>query len=260
MKNSCAHKSPNTKNRDNNCGMIDSETNIHQRTNDEHVIYGLENQGWKSSFIASNEIRCHHTLINRLNVSVYKLTSRTACLSGLLTVGVQVILLVLVGYWYMIYELIYEILTSDINCNFTYIFRYQNSSLICNFPECVWFQLVTFVLSVDAHDRWCMHWRPVGDLLLLFVLWSGCCLFDTFPISILNFIVHCFSWGIPCRRVGPRFCSSCNSFGVFYLLKLFVSYVTCIMYVYTILAAGSHNNDNQLCLFVLTTHVKVTQW
>ena len=25
-------------------------------------------------------------------------------------------------------------------------------------------------------------------LLLLFFLWSGCCLFDTFPISILNFI------------------------------------------------------------------------
>ena len=30
--------------------------------------------------------------------------------------------------------------------------------------------------------------RHVGDLLLLFVLWSGCCLFGTFHISILNFI------------------------------------------------------------------------
>ena len=29
--------------------------------------------------------------------------------------------------------------------------------------------------------------KTVGDLLLLFFLWSGCCLFDTFPISILNF-------------------------------------------------------------------------
>ena len=34
----------------------------------------------------------------------------------------------------------------------------------------------------------CINWRPVGDLLLLSALWSGCCLFGTFPISILNFI------------------------------------------------------------------------
>ena len=33
-----------------------------------------------------------------------------------------------------------------------------------------------------------LHWRPVGDPLLLFFIWAGCCLFDTFPISILNFI------------------------------------------------------------------------
>ena len=35
-----------------------------------------------------------------------------------------------------------------------------------------------------------LHWRHIiiGDLLLLSVLWSGCCLFDTLSISILHFI------------------------------------------------------------------------
>ena len=33
-----------------------------------------------------------------------------------------------------------------------------------------------------------LHWRPVGDLLLLsLLLWSGCWLFDTFPISSLTY-------------------------------------------------------------------------
>ena len=31
--------------------------------------------------------------------------------------------------------------------------------------------------------------RPIGDLPLS-VQWSGCCLFDTFLISILNFMCH----------------------------------------------------------------------
>ena len=39
-----------------------------------------------------------------------------------------------------------------------------------------------------AYDNFSLHWRPFGDLLLLSALWSGCCLFGTFPISILNFI------------------------------------------------------------------------
>ena len=45
-----------------------------------------------------------------------------------------------------------------------------------------------------------LHWRPVGDLLLLSVLWSCCCLFDTFPISILNFI-----WSALCYCLCPYF-------------------------------------------------------
>ena len=33
-------------------------------------------------------------------------------------------------------------------------------------------------------------YRPIGDLQMLSVVWSGCCLCDTFPISILNFISY----------------------------------------------------------------------
>ena len=33
-----------------------------------------------------------------------------------------------------------------------------------------------------------LHWRPIGGLWLLSVLWSGCCPFNIFPISILNLI------------------------------------------------------------------------
>ena len=47
-----------------------------------------------------------------------------------------------------------------------------------------------FVQLKDASGcgSFSLHWRPIADRLLLSVLWSGCCLFDTFPISILNFI------------------------------------------------------------------------
>ena len=31
-----------------------------------------------------------------------------------------------------------------------------------------------------------LHWRPINGIWLLSALWSGCCRFDTFPISILS--------------------------------------------------------------------------
>ena len=55
--------------------------------------------------------------------------------------------------------------------------------------KCVYIYLLRGKLK-DAFGcgNFSLHWRPVGDLLLLSVLWSGCCLFDIFPISILNFV------------------------------------------------------------------------
>ena len=33
-----------------------------------------------------------------------------------------------------------------------------------------------------------LHWRPIVGFRLLSAQWSGCCRFDTFPISFLNFL------------------------------------------------------------------------
>ena len=62
-----------------------------------------------------------------------------------------------------------------------------------------------FVLRVQLRTTsgyriFSLHWRPIGGLRLLSALWMGCCLFDIFPISILNFIIwrvdaiYCFNW------------------------------------------------------------------
>ena len=52
-----------------------------------------------------------------------------------------------------------------------------------------------YISNITKKNPLQWHWRPVGELLLLSVLWSGCCLFDTFPISILNFIIKKRIWG-----------------------------------------------------------------
>ena len=72
-----------------------------------------------------------------------------------------------------------------------------NFSFLCTFWSLLWRSLslkqYIYLFRCQLKDAsWCgnfsLHLRPVGDLLLLSALWSGCCLFDTFPISILNFI------------------------------------------------------------------------
>ena len=38
------------------------------------------------------------------------------------------------------------------------------------------------------NDRMCSYFAKNAVYIDISALWSGCCLFDTFPISILNFI------------------------------------------------------------------------
>ena len=56
-------------------------------------------------------------------------------------------------------------------------------------------ELVTYLFRGKQKDSsrcasFSLHWRPIGGLRLLPALWFGCCLFDIFPISILNFITY----------------------------------------------------------------------
>ena len=46
--------------------------------------------------------------------------------------------------------------------------------------------------------------RPIGDLLLLSVLWLGYCVFQTFPISMLNFIFLRLNHDNYCRFIIVR--------------------------------------------------------
>ena len=66
--------------------------------------------------------------------------------------------------------------------------RVQHKKKMIN---CMYERSDSSIMTTLNDDSGCgsfsLHWRPIGDLLLLSVLLSGCCLFDTFPISIFNF-------------------------------------------------------------------------
>ena len=64
-----------------------------------------------------------------------------------------------------------------------------------------------------------LHWRPVGGLRLLSALWSDCCLFDIFPISILNFTCICLihRWKHQLKRCAH------NYYSVLYSVKNLLS-------------------------------------
>ena len=47
---------------------------------------------------------------------------------------------------------------------------------------------------VSGCGSFSLHLRPIDGLRLLSALWSGCFLFDTFPISIRNFIQTAQNW------------------------------------------------------------------
>ena len=70
-------------------------------------------------------------------------------------------------------------------------------SFLCIIRSLVWRPLLldwyTYLLRGQLKDSsgcwsFSLYWRPIGGFQLLSALWSGCCLFDTLPMFILNFI------------------------------------------------------------------------
>ena len=83
------------------------------------------------------------------------------------------------------------------------------------------------VFRVSGCGNFSLHWRPVGDLLLLFFLWSVCCLFDRFPISILNFIRKPYDFSQTLGLLNNKF-NICDDF--WGSCCLFFSFLCCVMH------------------------------
>ena len=45
-----------------------------------------------------------------------------------------------------------------------------------------------YVYMFRGAGLFALCWRPIGGFLMFIVLWWRCCLFDTFPVFILNFM------------------------------------------------------------------------
>ena len=61
-----------------------------------------------------------------------------------------------------------------------------------------------------------LYWRPIGGPRLFSALWSCCLLFDTFPISIHNFIL------IILVSIHLRPCLACSVSALFVFMPMFV--------------------------------------
>ena len=95
-----------------------------------------------------------------------------------------------------------------------------------------------------------LHWKPIGDLLLLSVLWSGCCLFDTFPISILNFIMWLNNYIFEILIVSHHLCT-CSVFQYFIAKDFLKRTHTCLSYIFAIFSVLTR---------VLSVFIKQYSW